>query len=90
MNRSFYSAEIYDFLKEPADRILAAMVKNNPFDLNDLQRDAWITEIELLKQQLKNVSSGRVLFEYTIPRMGKRVDVVLLTSGIVFLFEFKA
>lgn len=90
MNRSFYSAEICNFLKEPTDKILAAMVINNPFDLNDLQRDSWITEIELLKQQLKNVSSGRVLFEYTIPRMGKRVDVVLLVSGIVFLFEFKA
>lgn len=34
-------------------------------------------------------SRGRLLFEYSIPRLGKRVDVVLLIDGIVFVLEFK-
>ncbi|MGN0846820.1 MAG: DUF2075 domain-containing protein [Kiritimatiellia bacterium] len=43
----------------------------------------------ILKNQLSDFSEGRILFEYTIPRMGKRVDVVVLHKGIVFLLEFK-
>ena len=88
-HRSFYSAEICQFLKESTASILAKMVQNNPYDLNDLQRDAWIIEIESLKNHLSDLREGRILFEYTIPRMGKRVDVVLLVGGIVFLLEFK-
>lgn len=30
-----------------------------------------------------------MLFEYTIPRIGKRIDNVLIYNGIVFLLEFK-
>lgn len=90
INRSFYSADIKQFKEEPMESILATMVLNNPYELNDLQRDAWIIEIESLKQQLTTIDSGRIILEYTIPRMGKRVDIVLLLNGIVFLLEFKA
>ena len=31
----------------------------------------------------------RIIFEYDIPRLGKRTDVVLLYKGIVFCLEFK-
>ncbi len=42
----------------------------------------------MLQAALLNVS-GHIMFEYTIPRIGKRVDVVVLTGGIVYLLEFK-
>ncbi|MCE2832726.1 MAG: DUF2075 domain-containing protein [Oxalobacteraceae bacterium] len=32
---------------------------------------------------------GWIYFEFSIPRMGKRADVVLLIGGIVFVIEFK-
>jgi hypothetical protein len=44
---------------------------------------------------MKNVVSGlsdangQIIFEYDIPRLGKRIDVVLLYRGIVFCLEFK-
>ncbi len=31
----------------------------------------------------------RFIFEYDIPRLGKRIDVVLLLKGIIFCIEFK-
>ena len=89
MKRSYYSSTIDEFLKQSDDNILSELVRHNPFDLNDLQRNAWIEEIDILKRQLNGLSPGRILFEYTIPRMGKRVDVVVLYGGIVFLLEFK-
>lgn len=32
---------------------------------------------------------GHIVFEYDIPRLGKRIDVVLLLKGIIFCLEFK-
>ena len=32
---------------------------------------------------------GEILFEYSIPRMGKRIDVVLLIKHVIFVLEFK-
>lgn len=89
VTRSFYSARIETFLVTETSIILAEMVTRNPFDLNDLQRDSWINEIELLKRELIDMSGGHVLLEFTIPRMGKRVDAVVLYGGIVYLLEFK-
>jgi DUF2075 family protein len=34
-------------------------------------------------------ADGQIIFEYDIPRLGKRVDVVLLYRGIIFCIEFK-
>src|SRR3712207_8807454 len=46
-------------------------------------------EIEILKRELTNCKDGHLLFEYTIPRIGNRIDNVLIYNGIVFLLEFK-
>lgn len=89
LERAFYSATINDFLSESTNSILAKIVRNNPYDLNDLQRDAWIKEIEILKKNLWGINIGRVILEYNIPRMGKRIDCILLCKGIVFVLEFK-
>ena len=59
--------------------------------LADLQADAWNEEIVLLKSILPPyISRGHIFFEYTIPRMGRRIDVILLIDGVVLLLEFKA
>ena len=54
-------------------------------------RDAWIGEIEILQQALLpwKGADAHIVFEYDIPRLGKRIDVVLLLKGIVFCLEFK-
>lgn len=88
MKRSYYSESIENFLNSDVNSILGEIARNNQFDLIDTQRNTWISEIQFLKLALQNIS-GRILFEYTIPRIGKRVDVVVLTGGIVYLLEFK-
>lgn len=60
-----------------------------------LQKGAWDTEIEILKDSFSSdacpdyIKDGYIAFEYTIPRLCKRPDVVLLINGIVFVLEFK-
>ena len=53
--------------------------------------EAWLGEIQLLQQALspwKN-EEAEIIFEYDIPRLGKRIDVVLLLRGLIFCLEFK-
>lgn len=59
------------------------------FAADDLQKNTWKNEIHILKRELAEFEEGHLLFEYTIPRIGKRIDNVLLYKGIVFLLEFK-
>ena len=89
MARAFYSNEVSIFLQQNEDEILGELVRNNPFSLEDLQRNAWIEEIHILKRALKEINDGYIIFEYTIPRIGSRVDAVYIVNGIVFLLEFK-
>ena len=89
MKRSYYSNKISNFLQDSENHILAELVKHHEFVLEDLQRNAWIQQIRILKNQLKNYDKGFILFEYSIPRMGKRVDIILLLEGTVFVLEFK-
>lgn len=59
--------------------------------LQGLQAEAWNEEIRLLKDILAPYANrGHIFFEYIIPRMGRRIDVVLLIDGVVLLLEFKA
>jgi len=53
--------------------------------------EAWQEEIRILHDQLSKWKheNAHIVFEYDIPRLGKRIDVVLLLRGIVFCLEFK-
>lgn len=88
--RAYYSALIPDFLRQSTNEILGIIHTNDVSAETTIQQsNTWEAEVKILKEQLKNLSGGRIIFEYTIPRMGKRVDVVVLYRNIVFLLEFK-
>lgn len=50
-----------------------------------------MSEITLMQQVLEpwKDEAGQIVFEYDIPRLGKRIDVVLLLRGMIFCLEFK-
>lgn len=89
MKRAYYSSSIADFLAADADYILGQLMIQAEFETADPQKNAWESEIELLKKELYSFSGGEIAFEYTIPRMGHRIDVVCIIQGIIFLLEFK-
>ena len=62
---------------------------SDEFSTTDLQKNAWRKEIDILQDQLRSVENGDIAFEYTIPRMGHRIDVVCIIRGLIFLLEFK-
>ena len=92
MNRYFYKATINDFLASSKDSIFGQIASMDEGDSVSEQKFAWAEEIDLLKQVLQPWKNeyAEIIFEYSIPRLGKRIDVVLLLRGIVFAIEFKA
>jgi hypothetical protein len=88
MNSAFYTSSIKEFVDQTPEAILGRLAKQNPFALDALQRNAWLSQIDFVQTQLGGLA-GWIAFEFSIPRMGKRADAVLITSGIVFVLEFK-
>ena len=88
MNRSYYSESINNFLHTNENDIIGTLSKNNEFSLEQTQLKAWTEQISILKAVLKK-KNGKLFFEYAIPRMGKRIDVLLIIDSIIFILEFK-
>lgn len=85
----YYGNSISSFLEDSKSEILGKLTLQNKFDSTRLQNFAWETQIDVLKDALDGLS-GELYFEFSIPRMGKRVDVLALIDGTVFVIEFKA
>lgn len=89
MNRAYYSNSISNFLVEESDSILGQLSRNHSNrSLEELQMNAWIKQIEILKDELQGIV-GSIYFEFQIPRMGKRVDNIIIIDDCVFVVEFK-
>ena len=88
MKRAYYSDTITKFLHLTPDEILGRIARNTEFSTEQSQRDAWLEEITILKNSL-SCHRGSIYFEYSIPRMGKRIDVLLLIGPVIFVLEFK-
>lgn len=89
MSSFYYEAPVARFLETSEDAVLGALTQANPADLQETQRNAWREEIRVLRSALAPLKRGHVLFEFAIPRLGKRIDVVVLLGGSVFVLEFK-
>lgn len=88
LKRYYYNDTIETFLATNPDEILGMLARCNEFDLGQLQRDAWLEQITILQSTLTK-QRGSIYFEYSIPRMGKRIDVILLIGPVIFVLEFK-
>ena len=88
MKRAYYSSSINEFCEQEAEQILGKMSQEHPFDLTLTQRDAWIEQSRLLKEVLSGYE-GSIYFEFSIPRMGRRIDAVVIIESVIFVIEFK-
>jgi hypothetical protein len=88
MKRSYYQNTTDKFLAEDLNSIFGQLAKNHQHDLEDQQKNAWFKQIDFLKSWLKDID-GNLYFEFSIPRMGKRVDNILISNNFIFVIEFK-
>ena len=90
-NRCLFIASIKEFLEQENMSVLGSLNNNYHGVVQTTTIEAWLGEIEILKEVLEpwTDEDAQVIFEYEIPRLGKRIDVVLLIRGIIFCLEFK-
>src|SRR5215831_7748474 len=86
--RFWYGASIPDFVVASAEVIVGQLTLNSSFDVDRSQAAAWFTEIEFLQAKVSDLA-GSIFFEFNIPRMGRRIDVVLVIGPVIFAVEFK-
>lgn len=85
---AWYAAPIARFLAAAPEQILGHLAAESPFDVTPAQRDAWQREIVVLRSALTGMG-GWLLLEFDIPRLGSRVDAVVLTGSSIIPIEFK-
>lgn len=89
INPFYYHKSISAFLKDDERAIFSTLeVADDHAEIKATQRDVWADEVLVLKKALSGFT-GDIVFEYSIPRLGKRIDVVVLIKGVIFVLEFK-
>jgi hypothetical protein len=87
--RCYWEASAENFRRTESTAILGQLVARHPFAVDSKQRDAWMDQIENLKILASAIPQGHFFLEFSIPRMGKRADAILLAGKIVFVLEYK-
>ena len=89
--RCLYDSSFTSFLYKDINSIFGTLCDNYHGEALTTTREAWKSEIDIMRNVVSklNDQNGQVIFEYDIPRLGKRIDLVLLYRGIVFCIEFK-
>ena len=89
-SRAFYSSDIANFVDAEPNSILGRLTESSGFSIETTQRDAWHSQITILQNQLLPFAGrGRIFFEFIVPRLGKRIDVLALIDHVIFVIEFK-
>jgi DUF2075 family protein len=86
--RSWYHSDLSSFLTERIDTVIGALTRNSPLTVTPAQASAWQDEVVLLQSALAGLS-GHLFLEFVIPRMGRRIDAVVISGPVVFIIEFK-
>jgi hypothetical protein len=90
VKRAYYSDSIADFLLRSEDEILGRLAMGDGFALESTQRDAWREQIRILRAAFTDQPHrGKLYFEYSVPRLGRRIDVLAVIRHVIFVFEFK-
>lgn len=86
-SRCLFNSDFVSFLHKDINSVFGTLCDHYHGDAQTTTREAWKSEIEIMRNVITklNDSSGQIIFEYDIPRLGKRIDLVLLYRGIVFL-----
>lgn len=91
MSQADYSSTIAEFLQNSEEGILGRLAgpeETRGATIMTAQVAAWRGQIQILRKALKEYN-GKIYFEFIIPRIGGRIDVVLLIKHVIFVVEFK-
>ena len=85
---AYYSDRVERFLSTPPNEVLGALAAAHSHELEVDQRTAWQQEMDILAAALVGVP-GSIYLEFDVPRLGSRVDAVLVSGPAILPIEFK-
>ena len=85
---AWYFAPLRTFRSADPLAVLGRLTAGSPFDVTPAQRDAWSREIAILSTATEGFE-GWIALEFDIPRLGARVDAVVVTGAAIVPVEFK-
>lgn len=85
---AYYSAPVDRFLDSDPHKVLGVLAAGHAHDLDIEQRQAWEEEINILRDALSGLV-GTIFLEFDVPRLGSRIDAVLVSGSAIFVIEFK-
>ena len=85
---SAYAASIASFLATDDRAVQGTLAGTADFSLTPEQRSAWREELPILRHAVGGLT-GWLYLEYEIPRLGRRVDAVVVVPQAVIVIEFK-
>lgn len=88
--RAYYEDTITAFLCRSDDAVLGRLLRGGTFAIEETQRRAWQQQLNLMRPALAPFTGrGTVYFEFAVPRLGKRIDSVVVVDNLVLVMEFK-
>lgn len=86
---AYFGRKVVDFLRASSEETLGELVAGDAFgSLQAEQKWAWRDEIAILRSALRGVE-GWIYLEFDVPRLGSRIDAVLVSGSAVVPIEFK-
>lgn len=85
---AYFEARVSDFLQKSDNEVLGEMARRSPYPLTTEAIGAWSAQLPIIRGAVADLD-GTVFLEFDIPRLGSRVDCVLVIEAAVIPMEFK-
>lgn len=85
---AYFAASIESFLPTSVDEIVGVLTQASRGAVDPAQVRAWADEVDLLHTALAGVT-GHVFLEFDVPRLGSRIDAVVVSGRALIPLEFK-
>lgn len=85
-----YGRPLVDFLAADSRAVIGELTQRTAFNVDQTQVAAWEGSIVCLREALAPIDiDGHLFLEFDVPRLGRRIDAVLVLRHAVFVVEFK-
>lgn len=85
-----YGRPLVDFLAADSRAVIGELTQHSAFNVDQTQVAAWEGSIDCLREALAPIDfDGHLFLEFDVPRLGRRIDAVLVLRHAVFVIEFK-
>jgi hypothetical protein len=89
MNRAYLAIEAENVPAFSDSHLFGQLAQKLPFAIEPTQSAAWKYQIGHLRTLAAELPGAHFFMEFLIPRMGRRVDLIVIFDGVIFVVEYK-